>query len=427
VLEPANIPQYGELEQPVGPEDLGPEGGLTLDGAIERLLRENLTLLALKFEVPMAQADVLTAGLRANPIFYADTQLVPYGHYSQARPGGQTQYDVNITYPLDVSRKRRARTLVAQRAQRVTEAQLQDAIRLQVDNLYTAYVDVVAAGETLRYSQAYVAGITRLLGLNRVLLKGGVITSSAVEAIRAQVELAQLQVREAKEALVTTTRNLALLLNLPRAEAETLKVRASLRDIRQLPETADSLVETALAGRPDLIAYRLGVDRAQADVRLARASRYSDVYLLGQPYTFQDNRPLGLKSPTSWAVGITATLPIYNRNQGNIARSELNVRQTRLEVAALERQVAHEVEAAIREFELSQVSVLEMEREILPASRRVRDTTFQQFRGGEVNALDFLEAQRDYNDVVRKYRDALVRHRRSMLDLNTAVGARVLP
>ena len=50
--------------------------------------------------------------------------------------------------------------------------------------------------------------------------------------------------------------------------------------------------------RPDLLAFRLGVERANADVRLAQANRFSDVYLLAQPYTLQDNRPYGLKSPT---------------------------------------------------------------------------------------------------------------------------------
>ena len=54
----------------------------------------------------MAEADILTANLRANPIFYADTQLIPYGHYSFLRPGGPPQSDININYPLDVSFKR---------------------------------------------------------------------------------------------------------------------------------------------------------------------------------------------------------------------------------------------------------------------------------------------------------------------------------
>src|SRR5262249_51166440 len=157
-------------------EEAGAAEGLTLDAAIERLVGQNLGLLALRHEIDQAQADVLTASLRANPVLYADTQFVPYGRFGRDQPGGPTQYDLNITYPIDVSHKRRARTVSAQKAMRVTEAQFQDAVRLQIDNLYTAYIDVVAAEETLRYSRAYAAGITRLLDLNTELLNKGQIT-----------------------------------------------------------------------------------------------------------------------------------------------------------------------------------------------------------------------------------------------------------
>ena len=88
----------------------GPPDGLTLDEAIERLVHENLGLRARSFELPQAEADILTASLRANPLLYADSQLIPYGSYSPQRPGGPVQYDINITYPLDVTHKRKART-----------------------------------------------------------------------------------------------------------------------------------------------------------------------------------------------------------------------------------------------------------------------------------------------------------------------------
>lgn len=427
VLEPANLPRYGELEPPLGPEDLGPENGLTLDGAIERLLQQNLNLLALRFEIPMAQADVLTAGLRANPIFYADGQLVPYGHYSNHRPGGQRQFDVNITYPIDVTHKRVARRTAAEKAKRVVEAQFQDAIRLQIDNLYTAFVDVIAAGETLQYSQTYAKAITDLLQINERRMQSGQIAPNVVDTLRAQVEQAQLQVREAKEAVTTATRTLAVLLNIPRGQADAVELRGALRDVRPLVDAEDALIQRALVTRPDLIAYRLGLQRSKAEIDLARANRYSDVYLLYQPYTLQDNTPFGLKNAYSYAVGVTATIPAYNRNQGNIRRAELNHRQTHLELAALERQIAHEAEMAVREFNLSLTSVLEFEREIVPAQRRVRDVELRRFQEGLVSVLEYREAQKAFNEVVKDYRDTLVRHRRAMLDLNTAIGVRVLP
>ena len=176
VLEPANLPRYGDLELPLQEEEEGPPDGLTLDKAIDRMVSSNLNLLSLKFELPMAEADMLTASLRNNPIFYADAQLVPYGHYSNARPGGQTQYDVNVTQPIDVWRKRKARMIVAQRAKRVTEAQFQDAVRNSIDNLYTAYVDAVAAKLTLRFSEKYHQGLKFLLANQ----KDGMVLRSTV-------------------------------------------------------------------------------------------------------------------------------------------------------------------------------------------------------------------------------------------------------
>ena len=317
--------------------------------------------------------------------------------------------------------------LVAEHARMVTEAQFQDAVRLQIDNLYTEYVDVVAAVETVRYSEAYVQGLTRLLDINMALLRSGQIKQSDLDAIKAQLEQGQLQVREATQALRKAKRTMGLLLNMPGAEADALQIRAILRDVRTLPLQSEELVQTALGTRPDLNAYRLGVQRAQADVGLARANRFSDVYMLLQPYTFQDNRYQGLKSATSYAVGMTVALPVFNRNQGNILRSKLNVEQSGVELAGQERQVAYDVEESVREFELSRDTVVELEREVIPASRRVRDTAFRRWQGGETSAIDYIEAQKDYNEVVRRFRDALVRHRRSMLDLNTAVAVRILP
>ena len=68
-----------------------------------------------------------------------------------------------------------------------------------------------------------------------------------------------------------------------------------------------------------------------------------------------------------------------------------------------------------------------IQRDLLPDALRVRDTSFRQFNLGEVDAIAYLNAQKAYQDVVRQYRDTLVRHRRSMLRLNTAVGQRILP
>src|SRR5207237_5723343 len=133
----------------------------------------------------------------------------------------------------------------------------------------------------------------------------------------------------------------------------------------------DDLVARARADRPDLAAIKLGVLRSEADIRLARANAYPDVYLLYQPYTFQNNSYLGVPSAYSWTLGVTATVPLYNRNQGNIARAKLNQNQTQIQAASQERTVISDALNAAQELEQSYISVVEYRNEIIPASRKM--------------------------------------------------------
>jgi len=426
-LPPAEAPAYGSLAFPGTAEPSEPEKGLSLDEALTQLIHQNLELRTQFIEIPQADADILTASLRGNPLFYADVQDVPYGNFSPRRPGGQTQYDVSITQPLDLSGKRRARMAVAGHAKKVLEAQYQDAVRLQIDNLYTAFVDVLSARETLRYSHASVDGLNQVLKITRAQFEQGRKNETDVKLISVQLEGAEIGLRDAEGMLAGTRRTLALLLGVPRDQAQSLELIGSIRQAAPAPPSLPEMVSLALQCRPDVVAHRLGMNRAMADVDLAKANRYSDVYLLYAPYVFQNNAPLGFKSSHSWSVGITVPTPIFNRNQGNIQRARLNVTQTKMTIELVERQIVADVENAEQEYRLSLAAVAQMERSLLPEAREALDNRYQLYRIGEQDVVVYLEARRDYNDLVRRYRDALVRHRRSMLDLNTAVGTRIMP
>jgi len=298
---------------------------------------------------------------------------------------------------------------------------------MQIDNLYRVYVDVLAARETVRYARASLTGLDKLLEVTRTQEENEFRTKADVNRIKIQRDAARIAVAESETALRDAKRTLAVLLNLPPSAADTLELRGTIRDQAPPPPPENELVGMALATRPDLVSYRLGIGRAQAEVGLARANRFQDVYLLYQPYTFQNNAPFDAKSSHSWALGVTVPLPLYNRNQGNIARARLNVSQTQTELAALEPQVVAEVRRAVSQYAITRASVGELERDLLPAARQVLDTASDLYRSGEEDAITLLNARRDYNDVARQYRDTLLRHRRSMLTLNTAVGRRILP
>ena len=120
-------------------------------------------------------------------------------------------------------------------------------------------------------------------------------------------------------------------------------------------------------------------------------------------------------------------MPLFHRNQGGIERARLNVTQSQIELAGIERRALLEVSQAAREYEVSRQIVQRIRTEILPSSESFRNDRFRLFQGGETNAITYLQAQRSYNDTVKAYHDTVVRHRRSMLVLNTALGQRILP
>ncbi len=423
---PASIPVSGPLALPATEEDPGPPDGLSLDQAIDLLTRNNLDLQAKAVEIGQARADILTASLRANPVFYADAQLVPYGQYTRNRPGGQTQYDVNISYPLDVSGKRKARTASAMQATKVIESQYQDAVRQTIDNLYTAYVDALEARRTIAFAEAGVEGLNKALKATEDLYRRGEKKLSDVASYRIKQRQGQQQLDDSRGAYMKAKRVLGVLLNIPPDQTDSLELNGTLKFPKINLPPLQVLVDEAINTRPDVTSYKIGVLRAQADVRLALANRFQDIYVLYQPYTLQDNTPFGLKSPTSWALGVTVPLPIYNRNQGNIERSKLNVGQTRTELASEIRQTIQDVSNAEKEYTLAQMAVDRLETDILPDSKILRSEA-ERLYPAELPELEYLSAIQNYNETARSYLQAVVRLRRAMLDLNTAIGRRLMP
>jgi cobalt-zinc-cadmium efflux system outer membrane protein len=126
-------------------------------------------------------------------------------------------------------------------------------------------------------------------------------------------------------------------------------------------------------------------------------------------------------------LGVTVPLPIYNRNQGGIQRAKINVTQSQMELADLERQAQIDVEEAIQEYEVTRRYVTELREEVNPRAVQVRNEVYRLKEAGAKSILDVLNAQLDYNQTVKQYLDTAVRHRRSMLSLNTVVGRRIMP
>ena len=159
-------------------------------------------------------------------------------------------------------------------------------------------------------------------------------------------------------------------------------------------------------------------------MRLQRAERFPDVFVLYTPYGFRNNAPVDEKSATSWSIGALVSIPILNRNQGNIRRAQHNVDPdaNRAYPAWKSRCFRRSIGPIFQSPQPTPPSQ-RLERGILPQGPAPSRSEIRPVRpkGRKTSSLTF-NAQRDYNEVVRQYRDTLIRHRRSMLKLNTAVG-----
>jgi cobalt-zinc-cadmium efflux system outer membrane protein len=351
---------------------------------------------------------------------------VPYQAYSPQRPG-EVSYGITLIQPWDVNQKRKVRIRVAQSARNVVESLYQDAVRLEIDNLYTAFLDVLAAREALRQQQVGLEGMEGIVQETRKLLASGSGTEADVDRVRVQRDTAFLAVEGARSALRQAKQALAVRLNLPPAEADCLELRGAIGGFEVDLPCVEQLIDIALRTRPDLQAYRLGVQRAQTEVQMARADRWNDVFILYTPWQLTDNTPIGAQSVNSWGLSALVTLPVFNRNQGNIERARITVSQVLIELQGREQQVISEVKRAFEEYTTNRREVQYYQENILPRARRIHEDQLRKYKAGQVNLLALFEAQREYNDVVRRYLDASVRLRRNSLHLNTAVGQRLVP
>lgn len=423
-LRSTEIPLFGELELPG--EEGEPQQGLSLEDALNRLLAANPELAAKYQDIPKARADILTAGLRNNPFVFFSASNLPYQSYSPQRPG-TASYDLTVIQPFDISGKHKNAIRLAHQTKNVMEAQFQDAVRLQIDKLYTAFADVLEAREAERAARSGVNGIEELVQLTSNLVHQGLRAQPELTKTLVQRAKAQDALQRTQAVLLKARHNLAVLLALPLDQADGLVVRGSLRLSSPTLPCKEELVQLALQMRPDVMAFRLGVERARADVRLAQAEGIDNAFVFYTPYTAVDQAPLNKQNVNGWGLSVLLPMPIFNRNQGQVARTQLNVKQTQIEQKNLELQVVREVQEAAEEYASSQAIVERYDREILQDARNLRDEKHRLYEKGQVGLDAFLEARRDYNEVVRDYLEALVRCRRDGFKLNTAVGQRLVP
>jgi cobalt-zinc-cadmium efflux system outer membrane protein len=186
-------------------------------------------------------------------------------------------------------------------------------------------------------------------------------------------------------------------------------------------EPKEEIVRRALLRRPDYLANHQSEVRSRADLRLQLANAKID-YSIGTEFVRQSAYGI---SGNSMDFSVSVPLPVFNRNQGEIARSQREINLTAARATALESAIQTEVDKAYRQYTVSQQLLNRVETDMLARARSVRDTTEYSYRRGEASLVEFLDAQRAFNEAMQTFNEARANYARSLYLIDTVSGATV--
>jgi len=391
-----------------------PPAPLTIDRAVNEAIDHNLSIVAERYNLAVADARVVTASLRPNPILTASTMLPDATIFnSNVNPKeGIVRADVLI----ERGGKRDGRIEVAQQAKAVTELQLKNTIRTLVLNVQSAFIDVQQAQADLGLARESLTAFNEIVAINTERVRSGDL--AAVELGRSRLAALQFQndvkSREAKRA-VAMHRLRALLGRIDTAPIEVAgELRRDAASIR-----IEALEQQAFQLRPDLKALERDQVRSAADVRLQMAQGKIDYTVSGE---FHRQIAPNSLAGNEWGLFVSAPLPIFNRNQGEAERARQEAKQATARIASLQADITTELRSAWEQFTTTKDLVDTIEQQMLAQAREVRDTTAYSYRRGEASFIELLDAQRTFNDTMQSYNEARAEYARSLYTLDALTG-----
>lgn len=398
---------------------------LTIEEAVNEALQNNPGLLAERLAIPVADAAVITAKLRPNPVISASSDhLDALGTgFNETNNAGPAETALRVDFPLERGHKREFRLDTAGFARRLVETHLSDSARKIRLDVTLACIDVMEAKAKLALANDNLTTLEELVRLNTTRSTAGAI--APVELTRSKVAMLQFRnaVRAGELTLATARIRVQTLLGRKPDEA-LIDIADEMKT--SIPETIPDLTQvqaTALSARPDLAAIKLEQARSRADLRLQIAQGKVD-YSVGVEY----RRQQGINGRgNSLGFFFSAPLPLFNRNQGEIARAGSEEAQFGKNLEATQAQVAGEVVTAYKEYAGARRMIADIEKDLLAPSQEARDTTAYVYKAGASSLMEVLDAQRAFNETMSAYYSSQADYRRAISRLTFAVGKEVIP
>lgn len=392
---------------------------LSLDDAIRLALEHNHNLLAARTTIQQNQAEEITANLRPDPVLLTDADFLPVfqpDQFTSEYTNNVAQFDLGVSYLFERGKKRQHRLQAARDATAVTRSQVADTERALIFSVASQYINVELAESTLALAQQDLKGFQDTVQIAEAQYKDGDISEGDYLKIKLQLLQFESDVSAAQLARAQGLSDLRQLLGYESVPADFDVVPDFA--YQSVPGNLDDFEAKALQNRPDLRAARQGVAAANSQYQLQKAIGKRDV--TGQiNYTHLQFNEVSLFAQMP--------LPVFDRNQGEIARAGYAITQSQEQEKFTQGQVMTDVRDAFDNLHSNDAIIGLYRSGYLNQAQQSRDISEYAYRRGAASLLDFLDAERSYRAVQLGYRQALATYLLAVEQLREAVGTRSLP
>jgi cobalt-zinc-cadmium efflux system outer membrane protein len=384
------------------------------DQVRERFEKNNPTLLAGQINISESKAQEITAYLRPNPnLGVLADQIDPFPGGPPHGPFSYLLGSATVSYLHERDHKRELRLESAQGATAIAVSIQSDLERNLLFNLRSAFVGTLQAKAVLQVAKDNLAYWDQVLSVSGDRFQAGDLAQIDLDRLELQRVQFESDLQTAEVNLRTTKIQLLMLLN-DRTPVDQFDV-TGLFDFRDQLSPLDEFRQIAVDTRPDLKAATQAVDKAKTDHKLAVANGSTDP-------TFGFD--VGRNPPIDEYIGVSVNIPlrIFDRNQGEKLRTQLDIDRNQRLLDAAQAQVFSDVDSAYAMVDSNLILLRPYKAKYLQQAVRVRETVRFAYERGGASLLDFLSAENDYRSVQLNYANLVGAYLTAIAQLNLAVG-----
>jgi len=397
----------------------GAQEPLTWEKVRDRFEANNPTLRAARLNVLESKAQEISAYLRPNPnLSLSADQIDPFPGGPPHGPFAYLLPLATLNYLHEREHKRELRLQSAQAATAIAESGQADLERTLLFSLRTVFVRTLQAKAVLRVAKENLTYYDQLLEVSRERLKAGDIARIDLDRLELQRVQFETDLQTAEVDLRTSKIQLLALLN-ERTPVEQFDV-IGLFDFTEPIPPLEEFRKIALDTRPDLKAAMKAVDKATTDHKLAVANGSTD-----PTFSFD----VGRNPPIDAYIGAGVSIPlrIFDRNQGEKQRTQVDIDRSQRLLEAAQAQVFSDVDSAYAMVNSNLTLLRPYKARYLQQAVTVRDTVAFAYQHGGASLLDFLSAENDYRSIELNYVNLVGAYLTATSQLNLAVGREVIP